>query len=322
MNDVAGTAEIKSRIKSIAETKKVTDAMYMISSVKMRKAKAELESTRPYFKALRQEIGTLLHHIPENNDRYFRINDPDGIQGRALLLITSDKGLNGNYNQMAIKTAQERVLRHPDSVMFIIGEYGRQYFKNRKIISDDLERPAVNEAGKVLLRQQEETVRDFNYAMSFPTIWEARRICAELLDYYDNDRVDEIDIIYTHYKAGKTCECRTNCLLPLDRAAFYAQDEDELSPEKQYYPDPDSLLDGIVPSYLTGFIYSALVDSYCSEQEARMTAMSSAGRNAEEMLKKLRIQYNSIRQAAITREMTEIAAGAKALKRKREMRKD
>lgn len=309
---MASAAEIKTRINSIAETRKVTDAMYMISSVKMRKAKREIDSTKPYFDVLRLEIGEMLHYIPENDDRYFKINDPDGIQGRALLLITSDKGLSGNYNQMAIKTAQEYVEKHPDTIMFIIGEYGRQYFSSKKFLSN----PTVNEAGKPLLRQQVEIAGDFSYAAAFPTIWEARRICAELLEYYNNDRVDEINIIYTHYKAGKSGECRINCLLPLDRTSFYDGNEIELAGGKKYYPDPNTVLDGIVPSYLTGFIYSALVDSYCSEQEARMTAMNSAGKNADDMLKKLRIQYNGIRQAAITREMTEIAAGAKALKQK------
>ncbi|MBO4416256.1 MAG: F0F1 ATP synthase subunit gamma [Lachnospiraceae bacterium] len=348
---MASAAEIRTRINSIAETRKVTDAMYMISSVKMRKAKREIERTKQYFDAIRLEIGEMLHYIPENDDRYFKINDPDGIQGRALLLITSDKGLSGNYNQMAIKAAQERIEKHPDTIMFIIGEYGRQYFNSRKFAQDSsgdnikagvngIEKtgteknspdktnaikngisadsgPAVNEEGKVLLRQHVEIAKDFSYAAAFPTIWEARRICSELLEYYDGDIVDEIDIIYTHYKVGKSGECRTNCLLPLDRTTFYDGNEFELAAGKKYYPDPNTVLDGIVPSYLTGFIYSALVDSYCSEQEARMTAMNSAGKNADEMLKKLRIQYNGIRQAAITREMTEIAAGAKALKKKR-----
>ena len=291
---MSGAAEIKTRIASIAETRKVTDAMYMISSVKMRKAKRERESTEPYFNALRLEIGELLHYIPENANRYFQNLDPDGIQGRALLLITSDKGLSGNYNHAAIKAAQERIEEYPDTIPFIIGEYGRQSFLGRKM----------------------DYVEDFNYPAAFPTIQEARRICSSLLELYDNDTVDEIDIIYTHYKVGKPGECRTLTLLPLDHSSFY-DGNDFVIAGKEYYPDPDTVLNGIVPSYLTGFIYSALVDSYCSEQEARMTAMSSAGKNADEMLKSLMQQYNAIRQAAITREMTEIAAGAKALRKKR-----
>ena len=100
---MSGAAEIKTRINSISETKKVTDAMYMISSVKMRKARREIEKTTPFFVAVREEIGELLHYMPENTDRYFKNQDPEGIVGRALLLITSDKGLSGSYNHVAIK---------------------------------------------------------------------------------------------------------------------------------------------------------------------------------------------------------------------------
>jgi F-type H+-transporting ATPase subunit gamma len=103
----------------------------------------------------------------------------------------------------------------------------------------------------------------------------------------------------------------------LNRSDFFDSSGIEIVYGKEFIPSPEAVLEGVVPSYLTGFIYGALVDSYCSEQEARMTAMQSAGKSAEEMLSQLQVQYHSIRQAAITREMTEIAAGAKALKRKR-----
>ena len=291
---MAGGAEIKIRINSITETKKVTDAMYMISSVKMQKARREMENTYPYFRAIREEIGELLHYVPENDDRYFRNLDPDGIQGRALLLITSDKGLSGSYNQLAIRAAEEKIRLFPDTLIFPVGEYGRQY----------------------MLQKRHPVAENFSCTAAFPTLTAARKLCTELLDYYNSDRVDEIDIIYTHYHAGRPGNCRFLTLLPLDQSSFY--DSSEPVYGKEYFPDPNTVLDGIVPGYLTGFIYSALVDSYCSEQEARMTAMNTAGKNAEDMLKKLRIQYNGIRQAAITREMTEISSGAKALKRKRE----
>ena len=130
--------------------------------------------------------------------------------------------------------------------------------------------------------------------------------------------LDEIDIIYTEYQNGKPAQCQRNCLLPLERSQLCPTLDEPPQTGKEFFPDPDTVLEGIIPSYLTGFIYSCLVDSYCSEQEARMTAMSSAGKNAEEILKKLQMQYNSLRQAAITREMVEITSGAKALKRKRE----
>ena len=292
---MSDAAEIKTRINSISETKKVTDAMYMISSVKMRKAKREIEKTSPYFVALREEIGELLHYIPENKNRYFQILDYDGIVGRALLLITSDKGLSGSYNHAAIKAAEELLDQHDDMIVFPIGEYGRNHFMNSKY----------------------KMAENFNYSAAFPTIWKARRISAALLEYYNNDLVDEVDIIYTHYMAGKPEECKSSCLLPLNATQYYDSNDFEIPFGKEYYPDPESVLNGIVPSLVTGFVYSALVDSYCSEQDARMSAMNTAGNNAEDMLKKLRQEYNGIRQAAITREMIELTSGTKALRKKR-----
>ena len=289
-------AEIKARIESIAETKKVTDAMYMISSVKMRKAKREVEKTTPYFKALKEEIGELFLHIPETSNRYFKVPDPKAGEHirHGILLVTSDKGLVGSYNRTAISVCENYISHHPETVIFIVGEYGRQYFRSCGI----------------------PYVEDFRYSAALPTVWKAHKMCADILDYYHDGRVDEINIIYTDYINGRPSECKRNVLLPLTRSRFAVEKPEEVS-QKQFYPDPDTVLAGIMPSYLTGFIYSSLVDSYCSEQQARMTAMSAAGTNADEMLRELKLQYNSIRQAAITREMTEIAAGSRALKRKK-----
>ncbi|MBE6997417.1 MAG: ATP synthase F1 subunit gamma [Ruminococcaceae bacterium] len=289
-------AEIRSRINSINETKKVTDAMYMISSVKMRRARRELESTAPYFKALRQELGELLHYLPENNSPFFRLPSDEHPFGRAMLLITSDKGLAGSYNQTAIRACEARMREEDDLMLFIVGEYGRQYFQSRRV----------------------PVAQKFHYAAAFPTLRMAMAVCADLLDEYKRARLQQIEIVYTHYHPGRPGETKVRTLLPLKSSDFYDKSTVVNAYGKEYLPSPEAVLDGGIPSYLTGFIYSALVDSYCSEQEARMTAMRSAGRNAEEMLARLKVQYHSIRQAAITREMTEIAAGAKALRAKRE----
>ncbi len=293
---MASTGELKARMESVAETKKVTDAMYMISSVKMRKAKREIENTEPYFKALKERISDILMYIPETESRYFHAPMPQGKEhwNHGILLVTSDKGLAGSYNHTAIKVAEEYMSRHPETELFIIGEYGRQYFLTKKI------------------RFHEE----FEYSAAFPSVWEAENICADLLDFFDNGKIDEINIIYTKYLGVRPGECQRNVLLPLDKSRFYKEENHIDNPFKEFYPDADTVLQGIVPSYLTGFIYSSLVDSYSSEQQARMLAMKSAGKNAEEMLKKLRTEYNALRQASITREMIEITSGAKALRAK------
>lgn len=292
-----GISELNSRMQSIAETKKVTDAMYMISSVKMRKAKREHQNSEKYFNVLEEQISDLLKYIPETNNRYFHAPFPEGsLHGRhGILLVTSDKGLAGEYNNTAIKIAEEYMSRHSQTILFIIGEYGRQYFKSRKIPFEE----------------------DFSYSAAFPSIFEAEKICIDLLDYFDNQKLDEISIIYTDYMGAKPSVCKRKVILPLDKSSFYHKSDAERNPFKEFFPDADTVLRGIIPSYLTGFIYSSLVESYCSEQQTRMLAMSTAGKNAEEMLKKLKKEYNTLRQAGITNEMIEIVAGVKALKNKR-----
>lgn len=293
---MAGASEIKSRIASVRETKKITDAMYMISSAKMQRARRELEEVTPYFEALAEKIGELLRCIPRTENRYFSAPEPDGTlpRARGLLLITADKGLAGAYNQEAIRVCEQQLAEHPQTLVFIVGEYGRQYF----------------------LRKGLPFATDFRYSAVRPTIPEARRICAELLEYYDDGRIDEIGVVYTNYRGAKAGDCRHITVLPLDRTRFDAANAADGS-EKEFLPSTDAVLEGVVPSYLMGMIYGCLAKSYCSEQQSRMTAMKSAGDNAEDMLRRLQLQYNKIRQAAITNEMIEITAGVRALKRRR-----
>ena len=290
---MAEKAAIKLRMKSIAETKKITDAMYMTSSVKMRRARRGVDKTKPYFNALREEIGSLLHYLPANEHPYFRVGNSAASRA-AMLVITSDTGLAGSYNHTVIKEAEKLLRAQPDLQLFVIGEYGRQFFISHK-------RP---------LRES------FLYSSEMPTIREAQKICAELLRDYDAGEFERIDILYTDYHSGRAGECRRIRLLPLSEAQFYYSDTEEALFGKEFLPDPVRLITEIIPSYLTGYIYGALVDSYCNEQESRMKAMQSAGENAEEMLRRLRLHYNSLRQAEITEEISEISSGAKALRRK------
>lgn len=293
---MAGASEIKSRIEGVRETKKITDAMYMISSAKMRKALRGLEETAPYFEALSEKIGETFHYIPKTNNRYFSVSSTEEQnKNHGILLITADKGLAGAYNQEAIRLCRDYMASQSKTTVFIIGEYGRHYFQNKGI-------PFVQE---------------FCYSCGHPSLLDARKICAELLECYDSEKVDEISIIYTDYMGAKLGEAKITTLLPLDHTHFYKGSPQGELLNKEFLPSPDAVLDGIVPSYLMGFIYGSLVESFCSEQQARMLAMKSASDNAEEMLKALRLQYNKIRQASITNEMIEITAGVRALERRR-----
>ena len=292
---MASAAEIKARISGVRDTKKITDAMYMISSSKMRRALSDLERTTPYFDALAEKIGELFHYIPETKNRYFKVIKPDDVphMNHGVLLITSNKGLAGAYNAEALKMCEEYMERHPRTTVFIMGEYGRQYFINKKL-------PFVEE---------------FKYSAERPSITAARQVCADILEYYDNEMLDEISIIYTDYMGAKPGECKKVTLLPLEKTKFYRGGGKAF--EKEFLPSPDEVLDGVIPSYIMGFIYGCLAESFCSEQQARMNAMKSASDNAEEIISSLRLQYNKMRQAAITGEMIEITAGVKALKKKR-----
>ncbi|MBO4217655.1 MAG: F0F1 ATP synthase subunit beta [Clostridia bacterium] len=291
---MAGRAELRLRMDSISETKKVTDAMYMMSSVKMRHARQEVEKTSPYFDALCEEMALLLLYLPEIKNPYFNNPNPKDKEKRALLIITSDKGLAGSYNQAVIRKTETELAKHPELTLFVVGEYGRQYFLSH--------RAPVKES--------------FLYSAEMPTIREAQKICAELLYGFDAGKYSRIDILYTDFLPGHGQKCCEKCILPLEKSRFRYEGTRGGEPEKEFLPDPDSLISEIVPGYLTGFIYGVLVDSYCSEQESRMNAMRSAGENADEMLKKLRVKYNGMRQTEITREITEITSGAKALHRK------
>ena len=300
---MASTKEIKNHIKSVRDTKKITNAMYMISSMKMRKVKSDLDKTRPYFEAIQSEIKRIFRTVKDVNNRYFYPEDgmPELSGPYACLVITADKGLAGMYNQNVIREAEKMLAEHPDTKLFVVGEYGRQYFYHHKIPIE----------------------RSFLYTAQNPTMQRAREISEILLDLFDKNRAEKIFIIYTDIKNSICEEAKVERLLPFHRKRFASNaSEKAVKIPFEFTPSVAEVLDNIIPSYVSGFIYSALVDSFCSEQNARMTAMDSANRNAEKLLSDLLVQYNRERQSAITQEITEVSSGAKALKKRHNDRLD
>ena len=291
--------EIRVRMNSIQQTRKITNAMYLISSAKLRKAKQEWDQTRPYFQALKAEVKRIFRTSGHVESRYLYPDEgelpPDGTYG--FLVITADKGLAGAYNQNVLKEAHRLMQEHPQTKLFVVGEYGRQYFQ----------------------RHQVPLERSFLYTAQNPTMQRAREITAELLDRFDKGELQKIFVIYTDMKNSLTENVSATRILPFHRSAFTAPtDEKRITEPFEFFPSVTQVLENIVPSYVSGFIYSALIDSFCSEQSARMNAMNSANENAEKMLGELALAYNRIRQAAITQEITEVSAGARAQKRKRQ----
>ena len=299
---MATTKEIKNRINSVIDTQKITKAMYLIASTKLRKAKNELDLTRPYFKAVQTEIKRIFRISEKIENKYFYpITGEHELPGSyGYLVITADKGLAGAYNQNVIKEALRLMEEHNNPKLFVVGEYGRHYFNSHNI-------PIEN---------------SFLYTAQNPTIHRAREISAILLDLFDKNQLSKIFIIYTDMKDAINYRVCSTRLLPFHRAQFVIPDnnEKEIKTPFEFMPSVENVLNNIVPSYVTGFVYSALVDSFCCEQNARMSAMDSANRNAQKIIDELSVQYNHIRQSLITQEITEVSSAAKSMRRKAEKR--
>lgn len=295
---MSNVKKINNHIKSVRDTRKITNAMYLIASSKMRKAKQELDRTRPYFDALRVEIKRIFRTEHDIESKYFYPADgseaPDNVYG--CLVITADKGLAGSYNMNVIKETLKLIEQHENTKLFVIGEYGRRYFARRNIPIE----------------------HSFRYTAQRPTMHSAREIASIMLDFFDRDEIDKIFVVYTDLRRGMDLSALSTRLLPFHRSNYtsLSHEEEAVKTPFEFVPDVKTVLHSVIPSFVAGYIYAALIDSFCSEQSARMTAMNAANNNADELLNKLASERNRARQAAITQELAEVSAGAKALKTK------
>ncbi|MBE5841764.1 MAG: ATP synthase F1 subunit gamma [Butyrivibrio sp.] len=302
---MATIKEIRDRINSVNDTKKITNAMYLISSTKLRKAKKMLTETEPFFFATQAMISRVVRHLPEGVENIFletRLDIPEKERRKGYIIFTDDKGLAGAYNHNVLDMAEQHIKNDGDKwKLFVIGEVGRFHFASKNM---DIE-------------------ESFLFTSQNPTLHRARKIAAEILDYYYSRQIDEFYVIYTTVH-GNVCETKFEKLLPLDIITDIQMMEQPAGVMREEFlmePSPSAILDNIVPNYITGFIYGALVEAFCSVQSARMMAMDSANKNAEKMLDNLQRTYNRTRQALITQEITEVVSGAKALKRSKEAKK-
>ena len=276
---MANIREIQSRINSVKDTMKITNAMYMISSSKMTHAKKKLMDTEPYFYALQGEISRILRHLPELEHHFFDIREKIPAEERKIgsIVVTADKGLAGAYNHHKL---------------FVVGELGRHYFAKRGVEIDT----------------------NFQYTVQKPTMHRARDISGVLLEQFRAGELDEIYIVYTRMENSVQSEAEVLKLLPLERSSF----NEMKMPLNMYreaidlYPSAEVVMDSIIPNYVTGMIYGCLVEAYASEHNARMMAMKSATDSAQSLIHDLSIIYNRARQAAITQEITEVCSGARA----------
>lgn len=296
---MANIKEIQTRINSVKDTMKITNAMYMISSSKMKQARKKLSDTEPYFYGLQREISRILRHVPEIEDPYFDRREELPADKRKIgsIVITADKGLAGAYNHNIIKLEEELLEMPGIHKLFVVGELGRHYFSKRDV----------------------EIASNFEYTVQKPTMHRARMISSVILEQFGQGELDEVYVLYTRMENSVQVDAEKVKLLPLERATFnrLVMPLNMYREEIEFYPSAKSVMDILVPNYVTGMIYGCLVESYASEHNARMMAMKSATDSAENIIKELSTLYNRARQAAITQEITEVCSGANAQKRKK-----
>lgn len=295
---MASAKEIQDRMRSIKDTLKITNAMYMISSSKLKKSKKMLADTEPYFYTLQSEMSRILRHLPDMNSIYFKTNAeiPERKRKAGYIVITADKGLAGSYNHNILKLAEEELEKRDDYKLFVLGELGRHYFEQKGINID----------------------KQFHFVVQDPSLSRARRIAEDLLKLYHENQLDELYIIYTTMVNAMQEEAQVAQLLPLKKTDFKIPVPIDIPLEGlALKPSAEEVMDHIVPNYVVGFVYGALVEAFSCEQNARMMAMEGATNSAKQMLKELDIEYNRARQAAITQEITEVIAGAKSPKKKK-----
>lgn len=292
---MASMSEIRTRISSVQDTMKITNAMYLISSAKLRKAKNGHEKVSPYFKLLQQTIADILERCPDLEEDFFeetsRREMPESGRRRTIIVISSDKGLAGSYNHNVFKKVEELVKDNSENTLILVGHMAINYFKNYENIKID---------------------EKHIYPAAEPAMYRARDIAEHVIGQFLSNEVDEVYVVYTNMINSMAFEAETKRIMPLSTKMFENVDTKERLREPVFSPSPEAVISHVAPNYIKGLIYGAMVESYACEQSARMTAMDNATTNAKEMIRELSLAYNRERQAAITQEITEIVSGASA----------
>ena len=300
---MANMREIRERIASIQQILKITNAMYLMSSSKLKKARKSLEATEPYFYKLQETIESVLEHTPHTRQMYFdrRSDIPPEKRKKGYIVVTADKGLCGSYNHNILKYTEQELAKSADisnCYLFVIGQVGRQYFTNRNRNSS---KASVD--------------GEFLYTTQNPTLYRAMEIAQLILDKFENSELDEVYVLYTDMVNSNLQETRTVQLLPFERRHFGKSPDGTMRklPKASFLPSPEEVMSHLIPNYAKGIIYGAMVEAFCCEQQSRMTAMDAATTSAKDMIKDLSLLYNRARQAAITQEITEVCGGAASL---------
>lgn len=284
---MASMRDIKRRKGSIQSTQQITKAMKLVSTVKLQRSKQRAIDARDYFSYMYKTVQSMLAKAGNIQHPYVT---PSDCQKKAVIMITGNRGLAGGYNSNIIKLITRGELKKEDLVIYTLGSKGRD----------------------AMARYGYELAEDYSQMIDDPEYVDAMRLSANLLNSYKNGEIGEIYLAYTHFKNTVVHEPTLIKLLPVETTEETSVEEQDDIP-MNFEPKEQEALELIIPKYVTSLIYGGMVEAVASENGARMQAMDSATSNAEELIGKLTLQYNRVRQSSITQELTEIIAGANAI---------
>ena len=283
---MANLKDIRDRIKSVKSIQKVTKAMKMVAAAKMRRAQENMEKARPYNHRLIEIIQHLLPSVERSMLPLLEVRDVKRI---AYVVVTSDRGLAGSFNSSILRKAHNDIDKFgKENVdIFCIGKKAKDYFKSRQYN---------------IIESYSDFWSDLNFNQSM-------KIGSTIINHFLDLSVDEIRVVYNEFVNVATQATITEKLLPIE-----LNDEELSDTDYLYEPSKKKIVKSLIPRYLNAQVWKYLLESFASEQAARMVAMENATTNSEDMIKNLTLEFNKARQAAITTEMLEIVSGAEALK--------
>ncbi|MBE6569803.1 MAG: ATP synthase F1 subunit gamma [Ruminococcaceae bacterium] len=287
---------IKNHIKAIRQTRQITGAMYLLSASRMRQTIKRIEYNLEYMQRLRATIKDIIIHTG-GQIRHPYLNGRKHDNTCLFIVITGDKGLCGGYNTNLLHFAEEQMAKFTDKKkrLAVIGIVGEEHFRAKGIEPDYCWRGVIQN----------------------PAMYSARAMTDILVEEFENRGTDEVFVIFTHYKNAMQQEPVMMKLLPLSEGDFRdVSVEYEYKSDIIFEPSPEVVFQKLVPQFMVGSLFNALIQASTSEHASRMNAMQTATSNADEMIAKLEIEYNQTRQLQITNEITEIAAATESIKDK------
>lgn len=280
--------DIKRRKSSVQSTQQITKAMKLVSTVKLQRAKGRAERSKNYFECMYDTVVSMLSKAGHINHPYLM---PRESQKKAVVVITSNRGLAGGYSSNIVKLITGGEFKKEDLVIYPIGKKGKE----------------------ALQRLGYEIAEDYSEVIEEPIYADAMRISDKLLAAYAAGEIGEIYVAYTGFKNTVTHIPTLLKLLPVETDKEQDKGKDDDLTLMGFEPEEEEAVSMIIPKYITSLLYGAMIESVASENGARMQAMDSATSNADEMISNLSLLYNRARQSSITQELTEIIAGSEAI---------